>query len=1301
VPSDAARPSGPREPSARPRPEPRLPFLLVAAAAVLAGALALRAELVIGHHDWNDGVFHLALADRLVQAIERGENPLDFWVGGWNLGYPVARTYPTLAHLALAGLYFALGRSVPLVTVFVWMRYLLVVLFPLTVYGSARLLRVPAVMAAAAALVAPLVATHAPFGLDYSSYVWRGRGVFPQMLAMHLLLLAVGLAARAVREGRGLAAAGIVVGLTFLSDFVYGWAAFWTLVIAAALVGGAAPWRRVARVAGVGLAATAVTGYQVWALFADRAFVSHGRWEPAWSRDSFGLAGVLLPLARGEMLDDGRLPVLSLLALAGLVVAALAWRRAKGATGDGGPARLPRDTAAFILCGAAAWLLLYAGRPAWGPLLTLLGTGPELHLSRLVGVAQAFLVLLAGVGLGTLWRLVSGRSSPPRMALATALAALVLLPAARERLEYLALDDMWGRENTAAFAREQGDLDATIAELRGSEGRVDAGQAAPWGRDFKIGAVPFSALLPSAHVPAMVSVSHAASLPSDLMARFDERNPVHYRLFDVTTVVSDASRSLPSFLQRRDRVGRFQIWEGPARGWFDLVDVPLSVDLDRSTYFDVNAAWLASPWPASGQYLRLNVGRAPLDRPRLAPGESLPPPPPRRAMGTVESSARDGDVYRARVAIEKAGYLLFKMTYHPAWRARVDGARRDTVMLSPGFVGVPVRPGDTSVELRYTPSTFRAWLLGAGLLLALGLVAIERRGLLARLEGAVERVASGWWLALSPDARHRIAVVAGLSALALPAGVALCSDHLMAGHDALSYVARLVEFHENVRHGILLPRWAPDLSSGYGQPLLLFNPPLFYYVAEVWYLLGAGLALSLQLSALLFVGASAAGMYLLGTELFGRRGGWLAAAAYVYAPYFLVDLYVRTAFAELAAFPFYAFTLYGFLRHARDGRAWPLAVGAFAYAGVLLTHNPSALLFSPLLLCVLALRAWQARSWALAARSAAGVAMGLALSAFAWLPTMIERQFASLHRLLERYLTYTNHMVYPSQLLYSPWGYGQSVPGRDDGMSFALGWPLLVLAALAFVSTRSAAVRRWQWVLAAALATYSFLMTPAALGIWGRLPLLQYVAFAWRMLAPAALCLALLVGSLGPSLAQKGGRWMAAALALVVLPMVGHARPERYLPVDPAEWSPRAIAFRGAWASTAFEYEPRWVKTWLPFRPDVLRVVGGKATVSGGRRSPIRLVATVTAAEDAVLEVGIYYFPGWEARVDGVPTPLTVDESTGVFRLRVPAGRHRVEIAFRRTWPRVAGEALSVLALIVLAALLLRSGRRRSAPPPG
>ena len=49
-------------------------------------------EPSISRVDLNDNVLHFTLVERIVQAVEHGENPLDCWSSEWSLGYPALRT---------------------------------------------------------------------------------------------------------------------------------------------------------------------------------------------------------------------------------------------------------------------------------------------------------------------------------------------------------------------------------------------------------------------------------------------------------------------------------------------------------------------------------------------------------------------------------------------------------------------------------------------------------------------------------------------------------------------------------------------------------------------------------------------------------------------------------------------------------------------------------------------------------------------------------------------------------------------------------------------------------------------------------------------------------------------------------------------------------------------------------------------------------------------------------------------------------------------------------------------------------
>ena len=156
---------------------------------IAASAAGMRPDLAASRVDLNDNVSHFALIARVVDTVEHRGNPLDAWSPEWTCGFPMLRVYQTLTHLMVAAVYFALGKSVALMTVFVWARFLAVVLFPLSFDAAARLFELSRPAALAGAAVAPLIASSGLYGLEYGSYVWAGNGLFPQSVAAHLFLL--------------------------------------------------------------------------------------------------------------------------------------------------------------------------------------------------------------------------------------------------------------------------------------------------------------------------------------------------------------------------------------------------------------------------------------------------------------------------------------------------------------------------------------------------------------------------------------------------------------------------------------------------------------------------------------------------------------------------------------------------------------------------------------------------------------------------------------------------------------------------------------------------------------------------------------------------------------------------------------------------------------------------------------------------------------------------------------------------------------------------------------------------------
>jgi len=108
-------------------------------------------------------------------------------------------------------------------TLFLWAKYLSMILLPVSFYVAARWLALPPLTAAAAALLSPLIAGPGPGQLGIELRSWLGFGVYPQAVGASLLLLSIGLSFKAIRTGKHVTPAGVLIGLTLLVHLIYGW----------------------------------------------------------------------------------------------------------------------------------------------------------------------------------------------------------------------------------------------------------------------------------------------------------------------------------------------------------------------------------------------------------------------------------------------------------------------------------------------------------------------------------------------------------------------------------------------------------------------------------------------------------------------------------------------------------------------------------------------------------------------------------------------------------------------------------------------------------------------------------------------------------------------------------------------------------------------------------------------------------------------------------------------------------------------------------------------------------------------
>lgn len=546
----------------------------------------------------------------------------------------------------------------------------------------------------------------------------------------------------------------------------------------------------------------------------------------------------------------------------------------------------------------------------------------------------------------------------------------------------------------------------------------------------------------------------------------------------------------------------------------------------------------------------------------------------------------------------------------------------------------------------------------------------------------------------------------------------LLSPYYFDAHDTRQSLFFTIEFFQGVADGYLYPRWGPDFGLGRGYPIFVFYPPLSLYVTQAFRFVGLGVVASVKAAYVTAFLVGAAGTYRLTRCWFGRQAGLVAAVAYTYLPYRLLDVYVRAAVAEFWALALFPWALLAAVLLVRAPSVRRMAGFALTYGGLILMHSPTALLFTPLIGLFMLLELWHrwqddGRQSALRAvgLTAGSIVLGIWIAVGYLVPNLAELQHIPTEQWVGGLYQFDRQFVYPGQFLSPFWGFGYAVEGPNDGMSFQLGIVGVGLGVIAcWYAVRGVFDRRRTvLVLGCAVALVLVLigMTPASALFWQTLPLAQFVQFPWRLLAVAIALLALLSGAAVEALTHvtnyenRVAPGTLLAVGLLVLASYSYTVPQ-FTPASARQESPLALF--------DMEYEhPDMVgyvggveqPTDSPLieqyeageTPTKIRLLYGEGQVRQTTYTGLAMEADVEATTEVTLEIVTYLYPGWRAWIDGEPAPLHTVGPHGHMALDVPPGSHHVVVRFTDT-PLRRYATLASLAGILAAIGLVVVGRR-------
>ncbi len=504
-------------------------------------------------------------------------------------------------------------------------------------------------------------------------------------------------------------------------------------------------------------------------------------------------------------------------------------------------------------------------------------------------------------------------------------------------------------------------------------------------------------------------------------------------------------------------------------------------------------------------------------------------------------------------------------------------------------------------------------------------------------------------------------------------------------------------FADQFWQGDLYPRWLADMNGGAGSPVFFFYAPLPFYLSALVDGACGGCTpfASLGLSGVALLALSGVALYGFACGHAGKWAATIGALVYMGLPYHLeVNFWTRQAIGEFALYPLMPLALLCLDRMAgRRAPAWVIGL-ALAYAAMVATHLPGALLFSPFLALYGVMRLRRVRALLVAAGA---VLCGIGIAGVYLLPALTLQEAITPEAWWAEYFQYQN------------WFLASFGPTANPELTNRLTWIAVAVSLAALIAVmlaRRAGHAQGFGVWIVAIAGAWVLMTPVSQPLWAHLPLLAKVQFPWRAMIvidlAAAVTIAMAVDRVWTG-RKPADRKRLPIIGVVLAGAVLSGAPA-FGRLDPL-MDPNFIAFRDeaiARGVDTREYRPAWVGHDVEELPLLRQRLDdlpqgwadtGEATVAIDNWGPRAIDLTVTAETDTTVTVKQFYWLGWRARgALGAPVELSPSAPDGLVTFDLPAGRHVIELRLRPIWAEQYGSAISVVALLCLAALAAQVG---------
>ena len=511
------------------------------------------------------------------------------------------------------------------------------------------------------------------------------------------------------------------------------------------------------------------------------------------------------------------------------------------------------------------------------------------------------------------------------------------------------------------------------------------------------------------------------------------------------------------------------------------------------------------------------------------------------------------------------------------------------------------------------------------------------------------------------------------------------------------HIGWLYEMDRVVKMFQFPPRYVPDLSFGFGYPLFNFVYPLPFYIGELIHLLGFSLVNSVKIVFGLSIPFSMYFMYRFLKEFLSKEMALAGSVLYVYVPYRAVELFVRGTIGEIVAFVFIPIIALTITRLTRKESSlkW-VGITAFSTAALVLSHNIMAYMFLPFALVLLIARLilLTKNKKRVILHSLTGLILGLLISVYFWFPAISESSLMHYDTVFNFY----DHYPTLKQFITPYFGYGASVPGPYDTMSFYFGLTGLLVVSLGLISffikfKKFSKEEKIFFIWATFIFFVSiFMMNHRSAFLWRNIPLLPYFQFPWRFISMIVFSSPIFL--LGFSKCRFGKTISLIVVVLAIILNFGYFKTSEYLGREDGYYLNRLIPVPSAsneYRKTSEEYLRLPKDTLVRPSDNFTRAYADIPAIKQiDEKNALNATVLTDYKEKFILNYNKYYYPGWFAKIDGKKAEIIPGIPYGQITISVPEGVHTVEVGYGESPARLVFDLISLVGIGIAALFIFK-----------